>query len=157
MKDLNHCRAIRDLLGPSGDLYMRLRGFYPIGPPGTHEPEFGYRDFRDSPLRQPIQMEAADHMEAQALAYHTQREAIATIFAEGDPFTGIGASSYAKADRVLELLAAPRLTAAPGAEIVGLHKALSVIAELPSSPSEDVMRGHEEAYRTIENILKAKN
>ena len=35
------------------------------------------------------------------------REAIAAIFAEDDPFVGIGASSYAKADRVLALRQQP--------------------------------------------------
>ena len=36
------------------------------------------------------------------------REAIAAIFAEDDPFVGIGKSSYDKADRVLALAAAPQ-------------------------------------------------
>lgn len=56
---LDQLRPIRDRLGKYGDLFMRLNGFYRIGPDGPVEPELGYRDFRDSEFRQPIQSEAA--------------------------------------------------------------------------------------------------
>ncbi len=56
---LEQLRPIRDRLGKHGDLFMRLSGFYRIGSDGPAEPEFGYRDVRDSEFRQPIQLEAA--------------------------------------------------------------------------------------------------
>lgn len=61
---LDRLRLIRDQLGAHGDLFMRLNGFYRIGPAGPVEPEFGYRDFRASEFRQPIQTEAADAIAA---------------------------------------------------------------------------------------------
>jgi len=44
------------------ELVERLRGQYAIGPPGVRPPEFGYRQFPTVP----IQLEAADAIEAQA-------------------------------------------------------------------------------------------
>ena len=61
---LDQLRPIRDRLGRHGDLFMRLNGFYRIGPDGPMEPEFGYRDFRNSEFRQPIQEEAASALAA---------------------------------------------------------------------------------------------
>lgn len=58
-EELAGLRVTRDGLGRHGDLFMRLNGFYRIGPDGPVEPEFGYRDFRDREFRQPIQTEAA--------------------------------------------------------------------------------------------------
>lgn len=60
LKRLAELRPIRDALGERGDLFMRLNGFYRVGPDGSGEPEFGYSDFRDSEYRQPIQQEAAE-------------------------------------------------------------------------------------------------
>lgn len=56
---LDQLRLTRDRLGKHGDLFMRLSGFYRVGPDGPAEPEFGYRDTRDNQLRQPIHTEAA--------------------------------------------------------------------------------------------------
>jgi hypothetical protein len=67
-------RDALNALGFNGDLYMRLRGFYWIGPEGTKEPEFGYRDMTDSPLRQPIQGEAADLIKDQMLVVVKQQQ-----------------------------------------------------------------------------------
>jgi|GEM_PF-770818 len=60
--ELDQLREIRDRLGEHGDLFMRLNGFYRIGPDGPVEPEFGYRDMRKIGFRQPIQHEAAQAM-----------------------------------------------------------------------------------------------
>ncbi len=59
--DIARLRPTRDKLGKHGDLFMRLSGFYWVGPNiGVGEPEFGYRDMRDSELRGAIQQEAAN-------------------------------------------------------------------------------------------------
>ncbi|UWR57208.1 hypothetical protein [Phaeobacter inhibens] len=64
-------RPIRDKLGEHGELYMRLNGFYRIGPDGPVEPEFGYRNFRDNGFQQPILKEAAGALAALAAQIST--------------------------------------------------------------------------------------
>lgn len=71
-------RAVRDTLGPRGDLYMRLMGFYRLGPNGPVEPEFGYRDFSGSDLRKPIEAEAAAAMAEMSAEIASLRAALAS-------------------------------------------------------------------------------
>lgn len=78
-EELQAARKTRDTLGSHGDLYMRLMGFYRVGPEGPIEPEFGYRDFSSSELRQPIQKEAAVALAtvaAEVLELRAMRDAV---------------------------------------------------------------------------------
>ncbi|MDT1061161.1 hypothetical protein RM190_04770 [Paracoccus sp. CPCC 101403] len=107
-EELAGLRAIRDRLGRHGDLFMRLSGFYRIGPDGPVEPEFGYRDVRDSGFRQPIQVEAAQALadvSARVLELEAAnaklRNALVSVLDDMKGYNLVGGHAYASARAAL--------------------------------------------------------
>jgi hypothetical protein len=106
------------------DLIDRLRGVYRIpindglGPVATSEEPYNANEFVRSFPTVPIQIEAADALQA-----------------------ALDRADRAEAER-------------DAAHNEALEKVLAIIAALPTPENEDIMRGHEDAYRAVEQIKK---